>query len=221
MVNYACAFSQSELGKYFEWIIKLFNKLSKIYKKINTSDNSSQNSLIYFILVILTSSSWFHSNNSSGIFSGRVWKKIGDHLGSYLGWFWVSFWVGDHFGSCTNLKARPGATGELDVEFKFQRRCCKLSFLFSPCSQSSPESLLASYLELSLFQAPKCVFFFRVFPTIWEPGTGYLELEAVMRGGKNTSGHRTTPFRSRQSLLFCNYGQTISCQKGEWVREVS
>ena len=23
MVNYACAFSQSELGKYFEWIIKL------------------------------------------------------------------------------------------------------------------------------------------------------------------------------------------------------
>ena len=118
MVNYACAFSQSELGKYFEWIIKLFNKLSKIYKKINTSDNSSQNSLIYFILVILTSSSWFHSNNSSGIFSGRVWKKIGDHLGSYLGWFWGSFWVGDHFGSCTNLKARPGATRELDVEFK-------------------------------------------------------------------------------------------------------
>ena len=165
MVNYACAFSQSELGKYFEWIIKLFNKLSKIYKKINTSDNSSQNSLIYFILVILTSSSWFHSNNSSGIFSGRVWKKIGDHLGSYLGWFWVSFWVGDHFGSCTNLKARPGATGELDVEFKFQRRCCKLSFLFSPCSQSSPESLLASYLKLSLFQAPKCVSFsFASFP---------------------------------------------------------
>ena len=24
MVNYACAFSQSELGKYFEWIIKRF-----------------------------------------------------------------------------------------------------------------------------------------------------------------------------------------------------
>ena len=24
MVNYACAFSQSELGKYFEWIIKHF-----------------------------------------------------------------------------------------------------------------------------------------------------------------------------------------------------
>ena len=23
MVNYACAFSQSELGKYFEWIITL------------------------------------------------------------------------------------------------------------------------------------------------------------------------------------------------------
>ena len=27
MVNYACAFSQSELGKYFEWIISLFNAL--------------------------------------------------------------------------------------------------------------------------------------------------------------------------------------------------
>ena len=58
MVNYACAFSQSELGKYFEWIIKLFNKLSKIYKYINTSNNSSQNSLIYFMLVILASSSY-------------------------------------------------------------------------------------------------------------------------------------------------------------------
>ena len=27
MVNYACAFSQSELGKYFEWIIMVFNSL--------------------------------------------------------------------------------------------------------------------------------------------------------------------------------------------------
>ena len=28
--------------------------------------------------------------------------------------------------------SRRGATGELEVEFKFQRRSCKLSFLFSP-----------------------------------------------------------------------------------------
>ena len=165
MVNYACAFSQSELGKYFEWIIKLFNKWSKIYKKMNTSEKFESK---FFNLLYSSNSNiflLFHSNNSSGIFSGRLWKRIGDHLGSYLGWFWVSFWVGHHFGSCTNLKARPGASGELDVEFKFQRRCCKLSFLLPPCSQSSPESLLASYLELSLFQAPKCVSFsFASFP---------------------------------------------------------
>ena len=36
-----------------------------------------------------------------------------------------------------------GATGELEVEFKFQRRSCKLSFLFPPRRQSAPESLLA------------------------------------------------------------------------------
>ena len=43
-----------------------------------------------------------------------------------------------------NLKAQStGSTGELEVEFKFQRHGCKLSFLFPPCCQSSPESLLA------------------------------------------------------------------------------
>ena len=77
MVNYACAFSQSELGKYFEWIIKLFNKLSKIYKKkINTSDNSSQNSLIYFILVILTSSSYSIPIIPRGSFQVACEKKL-------------------------------------------------------------------------------------------------------------------------------------------------
>ena len=35
-----------------------------------------------------------------------------------------------------------GPTGELEVEFKFQRCSCKLSFLFPPCHQSAPESLL-------------------------------------------------------------------------------
>ena len=29
MVNYACAFSQSESGKYFEWIIIIFNSLKQ------------------------------------------------------------------------------------------------------------------------------------------------------------------------------------------------
>ena len=39
-----------------------------------------------------------------------------------------------------------GATGELEVEFKFQRRSCKLSFLFPPRRQSTLESLLAGLL---------------------------------------------------------------------------
>ena len=30
MVNYACAFSQSELGKYCEWIIKIINVVANI-----------------------------------------------------------------------------------------------------------------------------------------------------------------------------------------------
>ena len=31
MVNYACGFSQSKTGKYFEWIINLFNDLARSY----------------------------------------------------------------------------------------------------------------------------------------------------------------------------------------------
>ena len=38
--------------------------------------------------------------------------------------------------------SRWGVTGELEVEFKFQRPNCKLSFLFPPCRQRTPESLL-------------------------------------------------------------------------------
>ena len=34
---------------------------------------------------------------------------------------------------------------EMEVEFKFQRRSCQLSFLFPPNRQSAPESLLACY----------------------------------------------------------------------------
>ena len=36
-----------------------------------------------------------------------------------------------------------GATEALEVEFNFERRICKLSFLFPPSRQSAPESLLA------------------------------------------------------------------------------
>ena len=38
--------------------------------------------------------------------------------------------------------SRRGATGELEVEFKFQRHSCKFSFLFLPHCQSALESLL-------------------------------------------------------------------------------
>ena len=41
--------------------------------------------------------------------------------------------------------SRRGAKGELEVEFKFQRRSCKLSFLFPPCHQSTLETLLTGY----------------------------------------------------------------------------
>ena len=41
-----------------------------------------------------------------------------------------------------------GDIGELEVEFKFQRRSCKLSFSFLPCNQSTPESLHSGYRSL-------------------------------------------------------------------------
>ena len=41
MVNYVCAFSQSELGKYFEWIISTFNALVNFsFSKIVIFKNS-------------------------------------------------------------------------------------------------------------------------------------------------------------------------------------
>ena len=45
--------------------------------------------------------------------------------------------------------SRRGATRELKAEFKFQRRTCKLSFLFPPRRQSAPETLLAGYWIMS------------------------------------------------------------------------
>ena len=46
-----------------------------------------------------------------------------------------------------------GTTGELEAEFKFQRRSCKLSFLLPPRRQSAPESLLAGYAIANLFHS--------------------------------------------------------------------
>ena len=46
-----------------------------------------------------------------------------------------------------NLTAQStGSYKGMEVEFKFQRRSCKLSFLFPPRRQSDPESLLAGYV---------------------------------------------------------------------------
>ena len=44
------------------------------------------------------------------------------------------------------LTARRGAIGELEVEFKFQRGSCKLSFLFPPRRQSARRA--SSQLDL-------------------------------------------------------------------------
>ena len=46
--------------------------------------------------------------------------------------------------------SRRGATGELEVEFKFRKRSCKLSFLFPPRRQSARESLLSG--QVACFQ---------------------------------------------------------------------
>ena len=61
---------------------------------------------------------------------------------------------------------RRGATGELGVEFKFQRGSCKLSFLFPPRRKSAPESLLAGFPFLESadnFSGPKSSFMFALF----------------------------------------------------------
>ena len=50
-----------------------------------------------------------------------------------------------------NLKA------QLEVNFKFQRCSCKLSFPFPPRRQRNPESLLAGYLPESSFQELKFI----------------------------------------------------------------
>ena len=54
-----------------------------------------------------------------------------------LGHVSASFWLAEIW-----QLSWPEATGELELEFKFQRRCCKHSFPFLPHCQSTLESLL-------------------------------------------------------------------------------
>ena len=44
-----------------------------------------------------------------------------------------------------------GSNRGIGGEFKFQRRSCKLCFLFPPDRQSAPDSLLTGYKELFIF----------------------------------------------------------------------
>ena len=53
------------------------------------------------------------------------------------------------FGLTDWRKSDSSVDGEPQVEFKFQRRSCQLSFLFPPRRQSTPESLLAGFMKSS------------------------------------------------------------------------
>ena len=89
----------------------------------------------------------------------RLWKVLigGDDISNdiiTLGTcFSMSVCICSHFRLALiggNLTAQStGVTGELEVEFKFQGRSCKLSFLFLPRRQSVPEKMLTGYRQLS------------------------------------------------------------------------
>ena len=71
--------------------------------------------------------------------------------------------------------SRWGATRELNVEFKFQRRSCQLSFLFPPHRQSTPESLLAGCSEQGWetnLRIQTLAIFMLVRGECWGPHTG-------------------------------------------------
>ena len=61
-------------------------------------------------------------------------------------------------GNLTAQSTARKATGELEAELKFQRRKCKLSFLFPPSHQRAPESWLAGYLCHCLYEHLSHVF---------------------------------------------------------------
>ena len=67
-----------------------------------------------------------------------------------------------------------------------------------PAARAPQRACLQATLNLAYSRLRDVCLFLSRFSTISEPGTGYLEFEAVMRRGKNTSSHRTRPFRSRQ-----------------------
>ena len=52
--------------------------------------------------------------------------------------------------------SRRGDTGKLEVEFKFQRRSCELSFLFPPSRQSATETLLPGYVIIAVLSRALC-----------------------------------------------------------------
>ena len=54
--------------------------------------------------------------------------------------------------------SRRGAAEEMEVEFKFQRRSCKLALLFPPRHQSTPDTLLASHRSLNFWTIVNLVF---------------------------------------------------------------
>ena len=81
MVNYACAFSQSELGKYFEWIIKRFIGLMIIglypenlkgkFSRVSSWVSNQRIFVFWFMHV------WCNElGKSSFTQSGITWNKI-------------------------------------------------------------------------------------------------------------------------------------------------
>ena len=73
MVNYACAFSQSELGKYFEWIIK--RKITVIEYKLSKKIPLHEKVMSEYI-----------STNSGIHHQFRIYDK-----GGKVSQLWVSF----------------------------------------------------------------------------------------------------------------------------------
>ena len=81
MVNYACAFSQSELGKYFEWIIKRFMGLMIIglypenlkgkFSRVSSWVSNQRIFVFWFMHV------WCNElRRTSFTQSGTTWNKI-------------------------------------------------------------------------------------------------------------------------------------------------
>ena len=79
---------------------------------------------------------------------GRKRKEL--RACKYVSRIWISASKVDRKCWLTEIGqlSQQGATRELEEQFKFQKRSCKLSFLFLPHHQSASESLLAGYSNL-------------------------------------------------------------------------